>query len=32
MISRRKRLRFVYFDGQGLRALDLAEAVSLAVL
>ena len=31
MISRRKRLRFVYFDGQGLRPLDLAEAVSLAV-
>jgi hypothetical protein len=30
MISRRKRLRFIYFDGQGLRPLDLAEAVALA--
>jgi hypothetical protein len=25
MVSRRSRLRFVYFDGQGLRALGLAE-------
>jgi hypothetical protein len=31
MISRRKRLRLVYFDGQKPRMLDLAEAVSLAV-
>jgi hypothetical protein len=30
MVSRRKRLRLVYFDGQGLRALDLAEATKLA--
>lgn len=29
MVSRRKRLRFVYFDGQDLRMLGLAEAVSL---
>jgi hypothetical protein len=25
MVSRRSRLRFIYFDGQGLRALGLAE-------
>ncbi len=31
MISRRKRLRLVYFDGQKPRMLDLAEAMSLAV-
>jgi hypothetical protein len=31
MISRRKRLRLVYFDGRGPRMLDLAEAMSLAV-
>jgi hypothetical protein len=31
MVSRRKRLRLVYFDGQGTRILDLAEAMSLAV-
>ncbi len=31
MISRRKRLRLVYFDGQKPRMLDLAEALSLAV-
>jgi len=31
MISRRKRLRLVYFDGQKARMLDLAEAMSLAV-
>jgi hypothetical protein len=30
MISRRKRLRLVYFDGQALRPLDLAAAVALA--
>jgi hypothetical protein len=30
MVSRRKRLRLVYFDGQGLRALDLAEATKLS--
>src|ERR1700676_2720898 len=30
MISRRKRLRLVYFDGQKPRMLDLAEALSLA--
>jgi hypothetical protein len=30
MVSRRKRLRLVYFDGQKPRALDLAEAMSLA--
>jgi hypothetical protein len=29
MVSRRKRLRLVYFDGQSLRMLGLAEAVSL---
>ena len=29
MVSRRKRLRLVYFDGQNLRMLDLAEALSL---
>src|ERR1700731_3942707 len=31
MISRRKRLRLIYFDGQKPRMLDLAEARSLAV-
>jgi hypothetical protein len=31
MISRRKRLRLVYFDGRKPRMLDLAEAMSLAV-
>ena len=31
MVSRRKRLRMVYFDGQKARMLDLAEALSLAV-
>jgi hypothetical protein len=31
MVSRRKRLRLVYYDGQGTRMLDLAEAMSLAV-
>jgi hypothetical protein len=31
MVSRRKRLRLVYFDGQKPRLLDLAEALSLAV-
>jgi hypothetical protein len=31
MISRRKRLRLVYFDGQQPRMLDLAEAMGLAV-
>jgi hypothetical protein len=30
MVSRRKRLRLVYFDGQKPRMLDLAEALSLA--
>jgi hypothetical protein len=30
MVSRRKRLRLVYFDGQGLRALDLAETTKLS--
>jgi hypothetical protein len=30
MVSRRKRLHFIYFDGQGLRALDLAEARQLS--
>jgi hypothetical protein len=30
MISRRKRLRFVYFDGQKPRLLDLAEVIGLA--
>ena len=29
MVSRRKRLRFVYFDGRGLRPLDLAEVRGL---
>jgi hypothetical protein len=29
MISRRKRLRFVYFDGNGLRSLDLAQVRAL---
>jgi hypothetical protein len=31
MISRRKRLRLVYFDGQKPRMLDLAEAMTLVV-
>jgi len=31
MVSRRKRLRLVYFDGQQPRMLDLAEAMGLAV-
>jgi hypothetical protein len=30
MVSRRKRLRFVYFDGEALRPLDLAAATTLA--
>jgi len=30
MVSRRSRLRFVYFDGQGLRALALAEVRDLS--
>jgi hypothetical protein len=30
MVSRRSRLRFVYFDGKGLRPLDLAEVRALA--
>jgi hypothetical protein len=30
MVSRRKRLRLVYFDGQKPRTLDLAQALSLA--
>ena len=30
MVSRRKRLRLVYFDGQQPRMLDLAQALSLA--
>ena len=30
MVSRRKRLRFVYFDGPGLRPLDLAGAMMLS--
>jgi hypothetical protein len=29
MVSRRCRLRFVYFDGERLRALDLAEVRGL---
>jgi hypothetical protein len=29
MVSRRKRLRLVYFDGAGLRPLDLAAALGL---
>jgi hypothetical protein len=31
MVSRRKRLRLVYFDGQKARMLDLAEALGLVV-
>jgi hypothetical protein len=31
MVSRRKRLRLIYFDGQKPRMLDLAEALSLAI-
>jgi hypothetical protein len=30
MVSRRKRLKLIYFDGQGLRALDLAEVMRLS--
>ncbi len=30
MVSRRKRLRLIYFDGQGPRMLDLKEALALA--
>jgi hypothetical protein len=30
MVSRRKRLRFVYYDGKGVRALDLAQVRGLA--
>jgi hypothetical protein len=30
MVSRRKRLRLVYFDGQEPRLLGLAEALALA--
>jgi hypothetical protein len=30
MVSHRKRLRLVYFDGEGTRMLDLAEAMGLA--
>lgn len=30
MASRRKRLRFVYFDGQGLHALNLTDAMRLS--
>ena len=29
MVSRRSRLRFIYFDGKGLRALDLEEVRGL---
>jgi hypothetical protein len=29
MASRRKHLKFIYFDGRGVRALDLTEAVRL---
>jgi hypothetical protein len=29
MVSRRKRLRFIYFDGKGLRPLDLAQVRGL---
>src|SRR6202035_4177017 len=32
MVSRRKRLRLVYFDGEKPRMLDLAEALSLQVV
>jgi hypothetical protein len=32
MVSRRKRLRLVYFDGEKPRMLDLAEALSLAAV
>jgi hypothetical protein len=32
MVSRRKRLRLVYFDGQALRPLELAAATALARL
>jgi len=31
MVSHRKRLRLVYFDGQGTRVLGLAETMSLVV-
>jgi hypothetical protein len=30
MVSRRRRLRLVYFDGQKPRTLDMAQAISLA--
>jgi hypothetical protein len=30
MVSRRRRLRFIYFDGVSLRAADLAEAMAFA--
>jgi hypothetical protein len=30
MVSRRKRMRLIYFDGQGLRGFDLADAMRLA--
>jgi hypothetical protein len=30
MVSRRQRLRLVYFDGQGLRGFDLADAMKLS--
>jgi hypothetical protein len=30
MVSRRKRLRFVYYDGKAIRALDLAQTRGLA--
>jgi hypothetical protein len=30
MVSRRRRLRFVYFDGTGLRPADLATAIAFA--
>ena len=29
MVSRRKRLRLIYFDGAGLKAFDLADAMRL---
>jgi len=32
MVSRRKRLRFIYFDGQGPRPLDLAEVRALTAI
>jgi hypothetical protein len=30
MVSRRRRLRFIYFDGARLRPLSLAEIMALA--